>query len=144
MIKLPAIVEGAQVFSAVAWLFVAYHYLPSLSRVARKAMGLKGELLTWDSAGCWASLIGITQIAFNLRWLLLGRDDMADMSRTSLIIWAPLYLMNAATAIGVLHTWRYHQTDTTSIIVAGRRASDAVGAWMVLALVCIGAASWSL
>ena len=144
MIKLSAIVEGAQVFSAVAWLFVAYHYLPSLSRVAAKRMGSSSQLQVWDLAGCWAALIGITQIAFNLRWLLLGRDDMADMSRTTLIVWAPLYIMNGACAVGILHTWRHHPIDTANMVAAGKRASEAVGAWLILALVCIGAASWSL
>ena len=142
MIKLPAIVEGAQVFSAVAWLFVAYHYLPSLSRVASKRMGGTGQLQVWDSAGCWAALIGITQIAFNLRWLLLGRDDISTMSHTALIVWAPLYIMNAACAIGILHTWQ--DNDNVNIKAMSKRASNAVTAWIVLAFVCVGAASWSL
>ena len=142
MMTLPAIVEGAQVLSSVSWLFVTFHYFPALIRVASRIVGRSICLEAWDSAGCWAALMGLTQMAFNVRWLLLGRDDISTMSHTALIVWAPLYIMNAACAIGILHTWQ--DNDNVNIKAMSKRASNAVTAWIVLAFVCVGAASWSL
>jgi len=144
MIKLSAIVEGAQVLSSVSWLFVTFHYFPALIRVASRIVGRSSRLVAWDAAGCWAALMGLTQMAFNVRWLLLGRDDITTMSRTTLIVWAPLYIMNAACAIGILHTWQDQDNDNVNIKAMSKRASNAVTAWIVLAFVCVGAASWSL
>ena len=141
---LATLVTGGQLLSAVAWLMVTYHYLPSLGRTFRQAANQPGGMLAWDAAGCWAALIGITQTLYTVRWILLGRDDIASMSRVSLIVWIPLYFLNAACAVGVLYTWRDSRTDAVSLAASDRRAVNAVIAWLTLAVVCIGAASWNL
>lgn len=144
VIGLPAIVEGAQVLSSISWLFVTFHCFPALVRALNKFFGRLDLLRPWDAAECSAALMGITQMAFNIRWLLLGRDDISTMSRTTLILWAPLYIMNAACAISILHTWRDQSTDNVSFETMSKRVSTAVAAWITLAFVCVGAASWNL
>jgi hypothetical protein len=126
----PAIVTGAQVYSALAWLIVARHFLPSIRRVA-----LNRPRSDWDGPGVWACLMGIMQIAFTIRWVVLGRSDVAVMSRPSLIIWAALYLCNGGVAFGLIHTWHGVVDAQTPA-----RARKAMLLWMFLAIVCVGAA----
>ena len=130
--------------SAMAWLMVTYHYLPSLCRTLRQALHLPGGMLRWDSAGTTAALIGITQTSFSCIWIFLGQDEIPGMSRVHLGWWLVAYIMNAACAVGLLHTWRDSRTDQFSLTASDRRSSDALAAWLALAVLCVGAASWSL
>ena len=130
---LPALVSASQILSAMAWLFVTYHYAPSFVRVMR------GAPMPWDGAGCWAVAAGLVQTGFTLRWVAMPNTKVAEMEPTSLVVWIALYFMNAMVAIGILHTWR-----DTDIEASKGRARWALIAWLVLAVSCAGAASWAL
>ena len=141
---LATLVTGAQVMSAMAWLMVLHHYGACLSRVVRHRLWPAVTLEYWDNAGCWAALIAIVQTLMCLRWVFIGQGDVRDMTPLSLTLWLPLYVINTACAVGVLYTWRDSRHNLASVQVADRRAVNAVIAWFALALMCIGAATWSL
>ena len=141
---LATLVTASQVMSAMAWLMVLHHYGACLSRVVRHRLWPAVTLEYWDNAGCWAALIAIVQTLMCARWVFMGQGDIRDMSALSLTLWLPLYVLNAACAIGVLYKWRDSRHDMPSVQISDRRAVNAVLAWFALAAMCIGAATWSL
>ena len=141
---LAILVTASQVMSAMTWLMVLHHYFSCLYRVLMHKVWPAVALKPWDNAGCWAAVFAIVQTAMCARWVLLGQSDVRGMSTVSLTLWLPLYVMNTACAIGVLYTWRDNRHDLPSVQVADRRAVNAVMAWFILAVVCVGAATWSL
>ena len=141
---LATLVTASQVMSAMAWLMVLHHYFSCLARVIRHKIWPDAKLNPWDNAGCWAALFAIVQTLMCVRWILMGQSDVRAMSTVSLTLWLPLYVMNTACAIGVLYTWRDSRHDLPSVQIADKRAVNAVIAWLALAVMCVGAATWSL
>ena len=129
----PAAVQAAQMLSTLTWLAATHNYVPATIRVLRGR-----STNNWDGMGCWAWAMGMVQIGMTARWLLLGGDDIAAMSRTSLMLWVPLYLLNAMVAIGILYTWR-----DDDYVVGVRRARAGLLMWGGVAVLCTAAAFWT-
>lgn len=127
----PAIVRGAQMLSALAWLFVVIRYMPSVVRL------LRGHPIAWDAAGSWAWLSGVVQVGFVMRWIFLVSGELLAADVLALKVWTGLYIVNAAVAVGIIHTYQDNNYAASMV-----RARHGVAAWFGVGVCCVGAALW--
>jgi hypothetical protein len=119
--NLVTFVNATQLFSALTWVMVSLDYWDSFRRV------ITGHGRSWDAAGAWAFALGLVQTGFTIRWLALGGGVIMVMPTSTLLVWAVLYLANAACALGILYTWRDWPTDLDS---PQRRARVGLIMWL--------------
>ncbi len=105
---LEALVGGLQAFAGLAWLILVADFSDTIGRFRR------GRRRADDWARLVVLFVGLLQIGFTLRWLMLGRDDLSAMERIDLEVWSLLYFGSGIAAAGLVPAWRLIEGALTS------------------------------
>ena len=128
----PAVIAGAQMFSALAWIATAHHFWPSVVRIVRRT-----STSLWDVPGCWAWGMGMMETAIVVWWMTFGRGTLDNMPTIAMVTRTMLWFLSAGLAIGILHSWR--NPDCAGGIARARRG---LIMWLGVGAACIGVSLW--